>query len=178
MSNAKTAQEEINAKIEEELAKQLRRIPELVEKAVSQAVLSILGISKRNGGFEVDTFGGKNPLNGYIQRTVETSMDTYVKPLVDKKLKGLMNRKTLPRSVATETIRQASYTFTRTVKNRVEKKMESLGKKAADRVCEHLEDSLDEIGNINLDINDPKSFEGPIGDVLLEEVAQQMAKGQ
>jgi hypothetical protein len=170
-----SAQAEINQKIEEELAKQMRLIPEIVEKAVSGAVLDILGIRKDRQGYSVDTFGGKNPLNAYIQRKVEELMNALIEPIVSKELTRLMKFKTLPRSVAEEIAKQAHYCFTRTVKSKVEKKMEAVGEKAASRVGEVLENALDGVGQINIDIDDPNSYEGPIGEVLLEEIAEKLA---
>lgn len=167
------AKDQISKQIQNELANQLRRIPSLVEEALTGAVLSILGIRKTGNGYDVDSWS-RSPLNSYIKDKVHESMVKHAGPLVDAELSRLTKLKTLPRSIAEASVRQSEYAFTSAVKDTLDNALKQLAKKYSEKVREFVDSSLKE--NINLDIMDPNSYEGILGEVLLEEQARLMAK--
>lgn len=179
MNELNEVKRQINSKIEEELAKQLRNIPELVENAVKSAVLSILGITKIGNGYKVaeNHFSSdKNKLHAYICRVTDEAVEKHTDELIESTFKRLITRKTLPQSIVDTTIKRFETNFSYAVADKLRKEFNALEEAYVKKLKANLDAMLSDIGNINTDILDPTSFSGPIGEILLEEQAKILAE--
>lgn len=164
---------QMQAKVEEELEKHLREIPDTVERVVEDAVLSIIGVRRNGRGYEVDHWSKREEaLNGYIKRKVEESLAEFVGPLIDKELKRLLGLVSLKNSIASQLARDAQYAFERAFKDRLGERFKQLGTKMGERIGAQLEEMLADVAKFNDEICDPESFQGKIGELFLEEIAQ------
>lgn len=164
---------QLQQKVEAELEKQLREIPATVERVVEDAVLSIIGVRRNGRNYEVDTWSKREQaLHGYIQRKVEDKLNEIVGPLVDKELKRLLKLVSLRASIARQLSQNVQYIFERAFKDRVSKRFEELGTKMGSRIGDQLDSMLEDVAKFNDEICDPESFQGKIGELFLEEIAQ------
>lgn len=171
--------QKINKRVEAELAKQLENIPRKVEQVVETAILSIIGLERTGQGYRVDRFGNKNPLNNYVERKVQEALEKHVSEIIQTELDRLIKRsKILKRDIADNIARHVDYTFEREFRTKLDKKFEDLAQKYADKIGEELDEALQGVGEINEDLFDPKSYEGKIGELLLEEQARVLAESQ
>lgn len=171
--------QQLQEKVETELEKQLRAIPATVEHVVSSAILSIIGIRKDRNGYSVDTFGKREEsLNGYIKRAVERKLEEIVGPFVEKELKRLLPRVTLPRSIVSDMHHSLKWDFERAFKDKLGGRFKELGKKFGETIADELDAAMVDVGSFNDDILDPKSFQGRIGKLFLEEIAEDVAAGE
>lgn len=171
--------EKLQNTVEAELEKQLRNIPNIVHRIVNESILTIIGVRRGGsgsggGGYSVDPFS-KTGLNDYIERQVNKKIEEILGPLLDKHLKQLLKSVTLQRSITTETERQATYCFERKFREEVTKKLEKLGTKFGERIGEELDAVLDGVGDHSTEIEDPTSFQGRLGQLFLEEIAETVA---
>jgi hypothetical protein len=163
-------------RVEEELERQLREIPKTVEKIVESAVLSILGIDKCGRGYKVDSWGQSETLNGYIQRKTEAAMHEVVGPIVEKELKRVSKLVTLRRDMALAISSNAQYQLESAFREAIGDRYKSLGEKLAKQVGDELDKMLDGTAKFNDDVFDPDSFQGRIGRLFLEELAEQASE--
>lgn len=170
------AREQIKKHFEAEIARQLEQIPSMIQEVIEQAVLSIIGIRKTHDGYCVSNIGPHNPLSRYIQDTTDRVVRENVEPLVSKELSRLLKFKTLPRDIVEEAARSAERAFQSTVRRRLTDGYDKLARGMCARIDEHFKEILSEINEINEDVFDPSSFDGVIGEILLEEKARVLAE--
>lgn len=175
--NVAALRTKLKDQVEAELEKQLRAIPETVEKVVESAILGIIGVRRMGKGYDVDTFSKREEaLNGFIKRKTEEKLEEIVGPLVEKELTRLLKLVTLPRSITDACQSNLRYDFERAFKDRIGERFKRLGEKLGDRFSEELDTMLDDVAKFNDDVLDPDSFEGRIGNLFLEEIAEQAAE--
>jgi len=167
----------INERIEEELARQLKQIPYLVERTVENSILAILGVERNGRGFKVDTFAGKeNPVNSFVIKKVEGALKDTAEPIVNRAIALLCEDEKFQRDLAEKVSRNYRSDLVGAVSHKTKKHAESLAEKCFDKIQKEFDDAISDIGAINTDITDPNSFKGPLGEVLLEEAAEIMNK--
>lgn len=170
------AQKQLHDKVEQELEKQLREIPKTVEKVVESAVLSIIGVKRQGNGYGVDTWGKREEaLNSYIKRKTEEKVEEIVGPYVDKELKRLFKLVTLRKAITAQIQSSIHYQFESAFKKKVGERFEELGEKLGANVADELDKMMADVATFNDDIFDPGSFQGRIGNLFLEEIAEQTA---
>lgn len=176
MKKLEEIKDELNQKIEEELARQLRAIPQLVEEVVKSSVLSIIGVIKAGNGYSVDRYNKENPLHSYIKRTVDETVQKQVTYLINKELIRLLKTKSLSRSIIDSTMSNATYCFEQETRTQLRNSFSELAKRYAKKIEKYLEEAMADVSQINLDILDPNSYEGLLGELLLEEQARLIAE--
>ena len=143
-------------------------MPDQVHKHLNDGVLSVLGL-------EADSFSrvikfkvryGNSILSDYIKQSVlanvSESIDDIASKIVEKFNSNIIDAASLEYEFSYR------YKFNETFKELLEKKAEDDAKKLFDSINF---DVIDLIGSI--DLNDPNSFQGEIGEILLEEIATQ-----
>ena len=161
--------------VELELEKQLRNIPQKVEAVVESALLSIIGVQRSSGGYSVDTWDKRaEALNGFIKRKTEEKIEQIIGPLVEKELNRLFKLKSLRHSISDRCHNRLIYEFEDSFKGKVNNRMSKLGEKFGEQIGDELDKAL-ESGEFITELADPNSFQGRIGNLLLEEIAQGVA---
>jgi len=168
---------QLRQRVEEELARQLKDIPNTVQKVVESAILSILGVVREGGGgYRVDTFGKREEcLNSYITKKVGQALEKMVGPTVDKEMRRLLKTVSLQKSIATRIATTARYQFEDSFKRGVHDRFAKLGNKMANQISDELEAIMKNVAHFNDEICDPSSFEGKIGELFLEEIARDLS---
>jgi hypothetical protein len=176
-SNNSVTIAKFNECVEDELERQLRDLPQTIDQILHSAVWSILGLRDCGRGRNtVDTWDKNNPICAYIRAKADEAVQEVVGPLLKKQLSAWVKTKTLSDSITDSTMRQLSYTFDNSFRSGLHDIFERLAKRYLKRVEEELSKELDNIGAINTDLNDPESYKGKLGRLLLEEQAKLLAE--
>lgn len=172
------ANQKLRETIDQELAKQLAEIPQLIQSILENAILNILGIAKRGGGYEIDIFHGGG-LNKYISDTVQQALDDHVKPIVNDNLQKLVKDTILTRSIIKRsTINvadRASRSYESSLTRALETAFAAVIKAQVKAVEKTISEALKGAGTVNTELANPQSYSGPLGELLLAAAAKELA---
>lgn len=153
--------------IDASVAKYISELPQHIHKKLTQATLQSIGLSERYGHVEIDHCNGNKGVIGEIVR--QRCLDA-VERFADTALTEFLNDVTnLTDKIKAGLVREAKEVYNRSVKELIRREAEN---KAAEDVKAMIQ-SIENVCTINLgsksiDIYDPDSFDGHLGEVLLE----------
>jgi len=165
-------QKQIQNAIDTEIAKFLENLPSMIQKDLRSAALSVIGLTDRWGKMEVDCNSkGQKIIKDLIERTVKEETEKNLEEIVREEVLEFINsedaiklRKVVIKSIAVDyrddVRRAANRLYADHVKNFAEGFINGLSAAVSDK----------DFGPQNQDIEDPNSFEGPLGPIFLQEL--------
>ena len=168
--------QQLQEKIEIEFEKQLRKIPESVEKIVTSAIASIIGVKRSGNSFAVDSWNRRSEsINAYIENKTNKKIQEIVGPIVDAEFKKLLKLKTFRTSISERCHSEIANKFESSFRENIKSRVEELGKRVSDKMADDFSKALENPDFIT-DLENPDSFKGRIGNLLLEEIAKNLAE--
>lgn len=151
--------------VEQEAARFLENLPQFVESTMKEATLGCLGIREERGYLRFLS-NGSNWLKDYVDKTIHGLVDIEVRDLINETLRAALKDP----SVRDNLIRYLQDTYRETVVSKLKNALRIRAEQDAQNIVEAIADKLEYIPNT--DLNDPECYQGPIGEILLEQIAK------
>lgn len=164
----------IRKKADEIIAKYIADMPERIPQMLDNAVWTLLGLRKfGNGRAEPDPFPETRVLKTLMAETASAVLNKHLKPILEKAARKLCKLRHEKSAFADQLASEALRDFDYTIRDHLSRR----AKQSAEAVAEVIFDSVTEklLPDINLDLDNPESFQGKLGELLLAKKAELLA---
>jgi len=164
----------INEIADAEIAKFIRGLPKHIDDMLRNAVLSLLGLTRRSGAYEVDHCNGhRSFITSVCERRAKVLIEEKMGAIVKEGMEKLIASEAAKKAVIDEAKAKYTLEFRKAILDAVEQKAREDARNFASSLLSGSSDIR--VLPKNTELEDPESFGGELGNVMLEEKAIEMA---
>ncbi len=172
--NVPNVVKDIQEKIQESVAHELRNIPGTIRETMSEAIYNLLGITKRYGRYELDRNSRSDAsIREFVRNTLFEACTDYIKPLIVQEVRKLANNKAFKEKLVKMVASNYAYHYESVMRDVASSISKKFAENISKTITEHVDAKVKEATTVDLDFMSPTVLSGFIGQVLMD---QELAK--